>query len=354
MQRARDLVLQHGWNATAYQILNPGIEHWFSVRFSAVVGYVPCGRTWVVAGGPVCAREDLLEVTREFERAAAVQGRRVCYVLAAGRLDELLGDSPDHARVVLGAQPVWDPARWPGILRQRASLRAQLARARNKGVTVQAMDAEAARGDAELHECLARWLEHRPMPTLHFLVEPDTFHGALADRRLLVARHRGVAVAFLLASPVPRRNGFLVEQIIRSPKAPNGTAELLIDTLMASLTATGHTYVTMGMVALSHHADAAIESNPLWLRTIMRWARAHGRRFYHFDGLEHFRTKMIPDRWEMLYAISNEKRFSPATLHNVLEAFAQGSLALMAVHALGRAVATEAGWLAQAAVSFLS
>src|SRR6185437_1213665 len=144
-----------------------------------------------------------------------------------------------------------------------------------------------------------------------------------------------------------RRNGFLVEQIIRSPRAPNGTAELLIDALMHALAESGHTYVTMGMVALSHHADAGIGANPLWLRTIMRWARAHGRRFYHFDGLEHFRTKMIPDRWEMLYAISNEKRFSPATLHHVLGAFAQGSIAVMGVHALGRALAMEVGWLAQ-------
>ena len=30
--RARQLVLEHGWNATAYQIVNRGIEHWFSVR----------------------------------------------------------------------------------------------------------------------------------------------------------------------------------------------------------------------------------------------------------------------------------------------------------------------------------
>ena len=29
VRRARDLVMTHGWNATAYQIVNPGIDHWF-------------------------------------------------------------------------------------------------------------------------------------------------------------------------------------------------------------------------------------------------------------------------------------------------------------------------------------
>ena len=32
LRHARELVLRYGWNATAYQIINPGIELWFSTR----------------------------------------------------------------------------------------------------------------------------------------------------------------------------------------------------------------------------------------------------------------------------------------------------------------------------------
>jgi hypothetical protein len=39
-ERARDLILRYGWNATAYQLLNPGIELWFSRRGDAVIGFV--------------------------------------------------------------------------------------------------------------------------------------------------------------------------------------------------------------------------------------------------------------------------------------------------------------------------
>ena len=38
LEHARRLVLAHGWNATAYQIINPGIDHWFSSRGDAVIG----------------------------------------------------------------------------------------------------------------------------------------------------------------------------------------------------------------------------------------------------------------------------------------------------------------------------
>lgn len=37
---ARRLINLHGWNATSYQILNPGIERWFSAADEAVAGYV--------------------------------------------------------------------------------------------------------------------------------------------------------------------------------------------------------------------------------------------------------------------------------------------------------------------------
>jgi len=32
--------MTYGWNASAYQILNPGIEYWFGKDVGAVVGYV--------------------------------------------------------------------------------------------------------------------------------------------------------------------------------------------------------------------------------------------------------------------------------------------------------------------------
>jgi hypothetical protein len=71
LERVRQLVLQHGWNATTYQLLNPGIRHWFSAAGDAVVGYVVWRNVWVVAGAPVCAEERLDDVVESFERAAA-------------------------------------------------------------------------------------------------------------------------------------------------------------------------------------------------------------------------------------------------------------------------------------------
>src|SRR5205085_9364448 len=88
--RARALVLRYGWNATAYQIVNPGIDHWFSARGDAVIGFVRHYGVRVVAGAPVCDNARLPEVVAEWEQEAAGEGNGVCYFGAAGRVQSLL------------------------------------------------------------------------------------------------------------------------------------------------------------------------------------------------------------------------------------------------------------------------
>jgi phosphatidylglycerol lysyltransferase len=345
----RDLVMRFGWNATAYQVLNPGIHHWLSPARDAAVGYVRKGGWWLVAGAPICDVRELGRVTCTVERAAAVEGCRVCYVCAARRMCELFAGSPTHTTIAIGAEPVWNPLRWPAIVAARSSLRAQLNRARNKGVRVERWNTGRSTETAALRPILHQWLGRHALPPMHFLVEPDVLAGEMADRLLLVAtqgdgdRDRR-PVAFLVASPVPARQGYLVEEIARGDDAPNGTAELLIDAAMTETAKEGSTYITLGLVALSTHAGAEMAGNPRWVRLLMSWARAHGRRFYHFEGLENFRAKMSPETWETIYAITNRPSFTPSALHAVGRAFCDGSPELAVARAAARAVRQEARW----------
>ena len=337
-------MLQHGWNATAYQVLNPGLAHWFSAHGDALVGYMLSAGTRVVAGAPVCARERLPDVVAEFSDAAARDGHRICYFGAGERLEHHLGTMDGWSTAGLGAQPVWNPARWPEIVAGKASLRAQLHRARNKGVVVHEWSASRVQESGAVHQCLADWLEDRPLPPLHFLVEPDTL-GYLDDRRVFVAECAGAVIAFLVASPVPARNGWLVEQIIRGRAAVNGTAELLVDATMRALAASGADYVTLGLSPLSRHSRFDRRRMAYWLRVALYIARAHGRRFYNFEGLDQFKAKFAPHEWEEIVALANERTFPPRALRAIAGAFSDGSPAWLLLRAIGKAVRQEARWL---------
>jgi phosphatidylglycerol lysyltransferase len=344
---ARRLVLEHGWCSTCYQILNPGIRHWFSSAGDAVAGYVRRHRTLVVAGAPVCRPERLAAVASELEAQARASGLRVCYVCAEDRLDAIWGNSPHHARVMLGAQPVWDPSQWEALARGRRALRQQIHRARNKDVRIEPVEPAEASRDPQLRTCVNEWLAGRPLPPLHFLVEPLILDGVLDDRMILVARRAGKTVAVLVASPIPIRNGYLIEQVARSANAPNGTAELLIDHAMRSIAAQGRRYVTLGLVALADELPGGMKHNPWWMRRLIALARAHANRFYNFRGLLQFRRKLGPERWEGVYAIVNEPKFSPGALYDLGGAFSGISPALALAIGVAKAAGQEARWMAQ-------
>lgn len=319
--KARDLVMKHGWNTTCFQIVNPGIEYWFGDDGESVVGFVESKGVRVVAGAPVCSKDSLPRVSREFEKAAKENGLGVCYFGAEARLDAVYRRATDHSSVLLGAQPVWHPGNWSSIVSGRSSLRAQFNRARNKGVQVREMAIEEARRDERLRNCLHAWLESKGLPPLHFVIEPETL-DRLENRRVFVAERGGDVAAFLTLSPIPERAGWLTEQFPHHPKAPNGTVELMMDAAIRKLSDEGYEYITLGLSPLSKRANIDRFDNPAWLRLLLGWMRRHGRRFYNFDGLDHFKSKLLPEFWEPVFAISNEQRFSGRTLWAIASAFA--------------------------------
>jgi lysylphosphatidylglycerol synthetase-like protein (DUF2156 family) len=340
-ETARALILRFGWNATAYQLLNPGIELWFAGAGDGVVGYVRHRRMRVVGGAPVCAPDRLEPIAAEFADDAHAHGEGVCYFAAGNRLEERYAARRDWSRVLLGAQPVWNPNSWPAAVKRRNSLRAQFHRAANKGVVVTEWPPDKAENHPLLRHVLNEWLGARHLPPLTFMVEPETL-SQLHDRRVFVAERRETeVVGFVVLSPVSARNGWLVEQIVRGPNAPNGTAELLIDSAMRAIAESGATYATLGLSPLSHRAEFVQLPQPLWLRFLLRWVRLHGARFYNFDGLDAFKAKFNPEAWEPIYGIAEGSRFPPRALYAIAGAFSGGAPLRLVARALMRAAREE-------------
>jgi phosphatidylglycerol lysyltransferase len=340
-ETARDLVLRHGWNATAYQLLNPGMHLWFSAAGDAVVGYVDFGRTRVVAGAPVCSAERLPEVAQELEASTNAGGRRVLYFGAGERLERLYADSTHHRLVQLGAQPVWDPRQWTSVVRGKASLRAQLNRARNKHVVVEEWPLTRARESPALREVLRTWLATRGLPALGFMVTTDLLRRG-DDRRVFVAiRDSDTVVGFLVATPVPARSGWLVEEWPRVPTAPNGTTHLMVDAAMRAFAELGSSYATLGLAPLSSRGASTLAPPSLWLDAVLRWVRAHGRRFYNFAGLESFKASLQPAGWEPVFAVAQGTRFSPRMLRAVAGVFSGGAPELLVARAVLSAARQE-------------
>jgi phosphatidylglycerol lysyltransferase len=334
VSRARVLALlkKHGWNATSFQVLEEGFRYAFDDDHDACVAYVDTGHAWVVAGAPIAAQEAWGLVCERFVARARAAGRRACFFAVEDRFVELtrLPSLP------IGEQAVWDPSRWDECLRATRSVREQLRRARAKGVVVRAVDAatmsDRASPERRAAEAIvARWLASRGMAPMGFLVDVQPFTDA-HERRYFLAEHEGRAVAFLAAVPVYARRGWLLEDLLRDPQAPNGTAESLIDAAMRAVADEGSRYVTMGLAPLAGDVGHG-------LRAARRWTRA----LYDFEGVHAFKAKLRPHAWEPIH-LAHAPGGANVALYDSLAAFARGSFARFGLETLlhGPAVVVRA------------
>ena len=337
-ERARSLVLRFGRAATCWQILHPDLSLWFATAGKGVAGFVTYRGVRVVAGEPVCAADRLTAVCREFEQDAADAGQRVCYLAAESPLVERLERSGRRVVVPIGAQPVWHPKALAGGFKTEASLRYQLNRARNKGLSVS--EWPSARGDHPgLRRCLDAWLEQKTLPALGFMTDPYLL-SRLESRRIWVAEREGTPLGYTVLAPVPARKGWLVEQIVRCNGAPNGTAENLVAAAALTVAADSH-FITLGTSPLSRRGERLSSRHPIWLRLTTGWMRAHGARFYNFRGLEHFKAKFRPQAWEPVFAVAAEPRLRMRTLYAVMGAFTGRSPIVAGMQAVGGGLRSE-------------
>ena len=57
------------------------------------------------------------------------------------------------------------------------------------------------------------------------------------------------------------------------------------------------------------------------MRLLLAWIRAHGRRFYDFQGLEQFKSKFQPVAWDPIYAVAYGRRVKLRTFYAIAGAF---------------------------------
>lgn len=273
------------------------------------------------------------------------KNERVCYLAAEARLESVYKTLQRARKSCLAHNPSGN-RKTGRKLSPDTNLCERKSTGRGTKCQSCGMDARKAFQNPLLLECLHEWLDAKGLPPLHFLVEPDTL-SRLYDRRIFAATRGEEIVGFVLLSPVATRNGWLFEQFIHRPIAPNGTVELMIDAAMRALAEDGCDYATLGLSPLSVRARIEPFDNPLWLRILLTWMRKHAQRFYNFDGLDAFKAKLQPERWEPVFAIYNRPRISPRMIYAIASVFSGNRPIRLVLGGLWRAVLTEIKWLGQ-------
>ncbi len=335
----------HGRGSSSFLLTYGGFEWFRNEEPPGLLAYVRSGRTLVVAGEPLCAREHTAAVLRSFARAMGRRCRIALLPVGGAAADTLA--SAGFGALQVGSEPYFDLATWRPCGDRAKKVRSAVNQARRTGVQVAAYRADAGRDpalEAELRGCADAWLAGRPLMPMRFLLALRPLDGA-EEKRYFVARHGGRVVGFVACSPIYARRGWYLEDVVRTPDAPHGVTEMLVTAALHALAAEGAREATLGVSPL---AGLEAAGGRRWIHRLLRLARVMGEPFYHFRGLHHYKKKYAPTSWEPVYVIFRPDRVTPGLIVDLVNAFLPRGIVGLVRDPIARRASTAAGWIAAA------
>lgn len=316
----------YGYNPHSLVSIAPGAQLWSTPDLDGAIIYGEFGRVWLAAGDPLAAAADTAELAKQFTAFAHRKNRVVAFVPTTAAFAQQV--VPEYfSAVKVGASPYFELQKWNPRGDAAKKMRAGVNQAQRAGVIVEriiGVDDGLQRETAEL--CL-NWLgSRRSATTFGWLVALDPFLH-LEYKRYFAARIEGRMVGFVSASPIPARKGWYLEDVIRAPDAPSGTATLLVAEALKAFKSEGVALVTLGTAPL---ATAGGDEVPCEGRLVTRTLDLASRRlsaFYNFEGLRRFKGKFVPSFWESEYALHQRGvTIPPRVGHAIVRALVPGGL----------------------------
>jgi phosphatidylglycerol lysyltransferase len=298
----------------------PGID-------GAIV-YGEFGRVWLAAGDPLANPEDITALVKGFMAAAAKAKRIAAFVPATERFVQLAAPLGLSA-VKVGAAPYFDLSKWNPRGNCAKKLRAGINQATRAGVTVEFVENLDEQFRKEAADLCLEWLKTRPAATTFgWLLALDPF--LRSDRKkLFAARDANKRLVGLLSlSPIPSRQGWYLEDVLRRLDAPPCTADLLVVQALQRLKEEGAAIATLGTVPLAKDGDNdfSTHDHPVIERALRSVFRRFSS-FYNFDGLRKFKSKFVPTYWESEYVLVQHGAMVPTRVaHALIRAIIPGGL----------------------------
>jgi len=302
----------HGYNAHALVGIARGTRLWTSPETGGAVAYNEFGKVWLVSGDPLASAEDLAQVSDSFLRTAAAEGRVVGFMPATEQFAKHSGELGLRA-IKIGSAPYFDLTTWAPRGDRAKKARAGVNQARRAGVQV----TEVTEIDEKLKReaaCLCKsWLTtRRSAIRFEWLFTVDLFQHKEQKKYFTARDVTGRLVGFLAASPIPARNGWYLEDVLRSKNAPNGTTDLLVVEVLDSLKRSGARLATLGTTLMATEGGADSDVHISRVLSKVAWTVARGFSiFYNFNGVRRFKAKFAPSWWESEYALLSPSITAP-------------------------------------------
>jgi phosphatidylglycerol lysyltransferase len=285
----------------------------------------------VVAGEPLGHAKDLPEITREFLLFAKTSKRIVAFLPTTEKFARSI--SAKNMRIVkVGASPYFDLQNWDPHGNSAKKLRLGVNHGRRAGVKVEEIFEVTDQFREEGNQLRNEWIgSRRAGVKFGWLFELDPFHNSHVRKYFAARKEDGKLVGLLAASPIPAREGWYLEDVLRSADAPSGTSDLLVFETLKKLAAHGGKLATLGTVPLSEKGENDLSAgNNFLVEKALGFSRKRLKSLYNFEGLGCFKSKFVPSWWESEYVVVSKGRLvSPRVVNAIFNVIIPGGLIQM-------------------------
>lgn len=304
------------WGTSAsIAILDPLCKVFHTPEIDGIIGFHEGKHAMVVVGDPLCAPEDMVNLSKAFHAFAQEKNKKVIYMLATQPfVDRSLQDSP-KAFMQIADELIVDPSNNPIEGSKGRKLRNKISHAQRDGLEVKEYTDE----DRDLEEAISlaatEWLKQRKGPQL-YLANVNLFEERVG-KRWFYAEKNGQIVGVLLLNRLESKNGWLYNLLMATPEAPWGTSEMLAIKALDQLRAEGCHYVTFGVVTGDHIGEIK------GMGPITTWFAKLGYKlanwFFDLTGRKTYWTKFQP-KSEITYLLLNSPKFGVKDVMDIMRA----------------------------------
>lgn len=300
----RRMLASYATNSVSIQ-LDASLRYFLAPHDSGLIGYQDRLRVAVVLGDPLCASSETQAVVSAFLASRRRHRSRALFV-SASREFAAHAQELGCAALKIGEEAVFDLDRYSFNGGSMKRLRYHESRARRNGVDV----FDIATTDLPSHPCAADidaltacWLGQHAIGPLGFLLAVRPLHEpAKTGKRIFVATMAGKPIAYLTGVPIPAAGAVYLEDYIRGPHVPDGTAEALFHHACLELRQRSYGYVSLGTAPLAGLTPDDTRAHPM-AGSLMRAAFDRMSWPYAFQSIYRFKARFHPTRWIPKYLV---------------------------------------------------
>lgn len=309
--------LRRWGDITVDAILDPACLIFTSPVSEGLIGYRIESNAAIVFGEPVCPESEKTALAKAFEEFCRKSGLKVIYAIVSEQFVRKIQNPKGSVLVEFGEKLIFHPSKNP---MDNTGPKAVLLRKKVKHATKDGIEIKEYLGgnpalEAALEQVGASWLESRRGAQVY--IGKISFFADRHGKRWFYAQRGDQIIGILLLNQLQAQGSWLLNNVMITQNAPNGTSELLVVSALKALKEEGCEYVLCGPVPAK--SLEKIEGLGRFSTWITQKAYGMAKRIFRLEGHGIFWEKLQPAS-EPSFILFNQKQIPLRSVRGLMRA----------------------------------